>query len=52
MERGDSELSMMLSVAVHPSATAAAAETTRHIVRVTDAIDADNETLTITKLTA
>jgi len=39
----------LLSAGVHPSATAtaaAAAETTRHIVSVTKAIDIDNKTLT------
>ena len=48
--KGNSKLPVLsLSVAVHPLATAAAAgATTRHIVSVTDAIDADNETLTTT----
>jgi len=43
MERDDSELLMLLSVAVHPSATAADAAPTRHIVIAVDTIDADNE---------
>jgi len=43
MERDDSELLMLLSVAAHPSATAADAVATGHIVTATDTIDADNE---------
>ena len=48
-ERDNPELPASLSVADHPSATttaAAAAATTRDIISVTDAINADNETLT------